>query len=826
MAVTTINITQNVTTTTLYFNGLSQDRKYELSYGSNITGIVNACTNQTIYLDIIYPAYGVNYTSDTDSEVYYNFNVDAISTDSFNDSTESKSLDLQLENYSYVNLKCKSTISEAQFRMNGSQLGATYPKDVKVNILNNSRPEAMFPGTLTGNQVYKDYFSNNLTIENLTWPIPGATVRYVNYSANSMFHNYPNITLTLTGFAVDPDGIYYTENFYNNTDIYNTTGSAPAYWYDDFTAGEVSGRWSSSTTGSWANPKTVVTDEYIYSSDSSTGGGGCADMTSESATGQFWSTDEDLSDHKQVRFEYYISGSAGCGVTCCIQNSQGSGYSAFGLRDNYGTTYAIRSASAGCSSSWCGTDSDSKTYNDIVTIQFRDDGWIWVRTTEASDFGKRWVYDTDKSYYLWGYGSTQGRYIVGSGSSTTRFSPINFSGYTGNYTGNLQWGGEVFLESTVLHNPTQNITKARLTTYKHNTGGGSETLYLSVDNGTTWESTTSGTTRAFTTGGNTLKVRINITITDVNEPFTIDYYTVEVTPSFISGLDIDVAYDGTAEWNRTAEINNTNSPITITFPQTGINQYIQDNCEDELTCLVPIAFKADTAGGVQVSDMNFTQNLSNVELNDSEIQNNLSECSGSQDVMLHFSSIQDGTVGLYNLQFDYKGDDNVTISANYYGNENYTSSSDTQTMQWRYSPYNATWPSGIDAYNVYPSTVNSKDVMPWGQLIKSTEAASTAMWNVTTTAQTDPVKVYRWYNPEVDACLVLYQCLYSNMTECQTINTTNTTVIIQNLNNTETTGDYQKVYDFWNLTSCNPTSLYLPGTHTFRATCRDCVMTW
>jgi len=402
------------------------------------------------------------------------------------------------------------------------------------------------------------------------------------------------------------------------------------------------------------------------------------------------------------------------------------------------------------------------------------------------------------------------------GTSIARMYAISYSGYRGEYLNSLTWGNASLVSTRILNATEGNISRAILTADESNTAGGTISYYLSNDNRENWESIQSGVMHTFTNEGSKLFAMINITTTDAETPITVNSYEINVIPGYVSNVTIDVGYDGITNWNYSGKINSTNKQAEIQVSAYDAALYTGENCLNKLTCLIPIAISTSTSGTLEVSNMTFKQNLSYVILNKTVIQNNLSSITTKQDVMINFESNQNGSITITDLVFELKGDDNITVTANYFENENYTFSTDTQYVLWRYSPFNVSYPSGVSSYNVFPSSIDAKGVSPYGQ------SSSISIWNVTTTALTDPIKIYRWYDSGVDSCLTSYSCLYYNQTNCTIINTTTSTVIIESLNRTQ----YQNLFDFWNLTDCSGGSLYLPGNFTWRAICKDCVKSW
>jgi hypothetical protein len=825
----TFEVTKNTTTTILYLNGLSSDRKYELGDVANLTGEVNACTNETIYLDILDEERGYNYTNDVDSSVYYNYSVDYITVNQFNDSTSSKYFSLYFINHTYVNLVSDINLVEAKLKVEGFNTSGSYPKDVEINVLNDTDVEVSLPGELRGNKLYKDYFSNGETNETLDFETAGVVVRYINLTANSLYHTMDNISMDLRGSSVDPFGVNFKEYFFNSSYINGTDSinASNSYFYDDYSLGEISGRWNGEHSTYGSNPAsydeyTVTLDSHIQNSISSSGDETCTQVYDgnydiDGGQTRFWQDDTNLEDYTQITVLINNSAGASCATTNCIASCQAGSSASWGIRNDVGSNYGIITVSAGASASWGGHESQSDFDGSTWTIK-QENGYFKVY--DDGVYANQVEIESGRHYYLYGYAVSSSTMNTGSSSAQSRFGSINFSGFRGGYAEDLSWGNGTLI-STRLHNTTENITRAKLTANVSNPSGGTVNYYLSNTNTSSWESVTNGLMHTFTTQGTELYAFINVTTTDSEDPITINSYAVDVIPGKASNIQIDVAYDGIIEWNYTYEINETNPQLDINFSGQGVNEYIGDNCDEDLTCLVPIAFSS-TVGRLTVSGMNFTQNLSAVRFNQTEITNNLSGVSSAQDVIFNFESSQNGSVNLTNLAIQYKGDKNVTINANYFGNENYTSSSDSQVLSWRYSPFNATWPQGVVYYSVYPSSVNSKSVSPYGQYIKSTENISIAIWNITTTAKTDPIKIYRWYEDTVDSCLTLYTCLGYNKTNCTTVNSSRNNLVIQNFNRTQNF----KLYDFWNLTACDPTNLYLPGNNTFRGICQDCIKGW
>lgn len=686
-----------------------------------------------------------------------------------------------------------------------------YPGNLSIDVFNDSTYDIIFPGYLNGSRTYINRFSNQEKSENLTFGGAGTITRYFNYSTHEVgTTTVYDVTIKLGGYTIDTETLDFEERFWNTSYILSSTGELPNYPYDDFTGGEVSGRW----TGSYS----LSGNDYVKCESSASGGGSCPyyggtwSTTNDADT--FYMQDTDLQDHKEVIVRYYLSSSARCNNPSCPDSTGATGSSAYGIRDSLGNTYIISSVSSACQATFS-SDSDNDAAGPANDkIQFRDDGYIYV------DEVKKWAYYTNRDYYLYGQSNGQGKGTGTTGSGETRFYDINMSGFTSPYGKNMTFDNNteaVFISTN--HSFDSNISRAILTTYKSNTGGGTEHLWLSIDNGTTWESTTSGAIHSFTQNNYRLRTKINLTVTDNSSPLIIDYYTLEVIPGTIENLSIDVGNDGVLEYNSTGTINESNSPQNITLNASEFRKYLVNGSCTGTTCLIPVLFKTQKAGMLEVKDMEGGQNTTIVNLNTSHLQEYLeNNCTGKCNMTFGFSSTNNGVLQTDNLRHSYLGDGRVHLTAHLYNYSYHEHNQTSAYIDWRHSPFALSLPQNIVNYDLFPKSHNDKEVEPYGQKNNS------PIFNFSSYAKTDPIDIRVCINESVDDCLnITWSSDYDKVNAQELLSTENCTSTINvttNLKNDTWTG----IYNWWNLTSCGTSAFqFLQYNLVFDSFCSECV---
>ena len=816
MDISEFYITKNISTLTLYLNGQAIDRKYELGTTANLTGTLNSCGGAgTVWLDISDPNYGVNYTSGTNGEVSYDYQILNIAETEFSDGTTSKNLTYVPGNQTFdIELMGESTFSTAHVYPYG-YLNTTYPSNLVVDIFQDGTIDAILPGTLIGNTTNQSTFSAGVTTENLTFPVASSIVRWINFSTNQendfFGFSLPNITIDLSGGAIDPVGVDYYDYFDNTSYPYSVnTCQGPSYIWDDFSQGDVVDRWSGDYTIT-ASTYIRGDDEYctaplVYSGSE----GSCNAAGSCETTTYFNSETLVLEDRPSTTFKLVHStvlSSANFGL--CSKSVSCKSHATTGILDKTTNIYAIMRSS-----------SDTNTFNGIVEIK-RENGFLkWY---QDDIYMKQMSYNSTHQYEIKSTVTfVQRRNERGTVTchGAVYIYPINVSGSAG--AGGMGNYAECKMEYTDLLDVTGGGVPISRGIFEFDSeeigSAGTYTLYLSADNGSNWEEVTNGLSHVFTNVGTMLAGKLVLNTTVSTDTVVAKEVHISVVPGFASGIGIDVGYDGDTEWNMTAQLNATTSPQHITLDATDLYTDISD-CTG-LTCLVPIVFKVDTAGTLTYSNITIKQQFGKIFLNVTAINNNLTDIVGLSNITIGVGSDTAGIVELSDLTVDYKGDATYSINAHFEGNENYSVANDTHDLSWRYSPITLTWPSRITSYNVYPSTINSKNVEPLGQKTKLTEAESVPIFNITTTARTDNVKIYSLFDPAIDSCLTLNECLYVNKSLCIPTNTTGQ-LLVSDL----APGEEANLYHYWNLTNCDPSNIYLPTNFSHRPYCQDCVYT-
>lgn len=813
-ALQTHEIEKNTSEITLLLNGLSQDRKYELSYGANLTGIFYGCTNETVYLSLPDdPDYGINYTSDVDSNVYLNYIKSEIEITRFNDSTTNKNFTLTTPQIGYIELARNITLSDAKMKVEGFNGTAEYPKNVRVDINSDGVTDIYLPGTLIGNDLKITELSDGSTDYNISYRRAGTQTVYFNYSMNQDAQDNINVisenmTFDLTGFDIDPDHLEYEEFFDNESQTYyNNTCQGPMYIWDDFSQGDITGR--------WGGDYNVVTDSYIWYNENNppdcsyTVTGSCQDQCVTTSNSEFYSQTLDLQDSNSVELDIQITAEIEIRDGSCEGRLYAKSGAGAGIRD---TTSGVNYKLMGLPFWTRGT----QTVRRDVEIKENNGYLEWYENGVYQD---RISYDPDHDYEVFLQMTskrTKGTYGNIVATAQGYIYNINKSGMVG--AGGFYNYSDCFIISDELGSFTQNISRA-IFDASYTPSGGTVDLYLSNDNGTTWESVLDNVSHSFSTEGKILRYRLNITAgTESTTTPVVDYAKVYVVPGFTSNIEIDVGGEGISEYSFNGTLNSTNSPLKISIDPIDYLEFLINNYKGNLSGIVPIQIKVDSPGIIEMSNINITQNISNIYLNTTLVEKGIENKSTFN--LTYSATNSDGILEANNLIFQYKTDKNYTARVNFYGNENYTAVQDNQTVIWRYSPISVDFqPSDIDSYDVYPTSVNSKNVEPFGQVTKSTAAESTPIFNITTTAKKDPIKVYFNFDPAVNACLSMNACSVYDKSNCITGNTT-AQLLHQNLNSSSSASEFH----YWNLTSCDPTNLFLPANYTHTAYCQDCVV--
>lgn len=711
----------------------------------------------------------------------------------------------------------------------------TGPKDVKIDLFNDGTDDIIYPNYVFGRRTYAYTFTDNQREDNLSFEYGGSLTRYVNLSTNTINSSIINGTskpynMTITIMAIPEEALAkfdYVGRFGNLTNI-NTSSSYKVgfptfYYYDDFSTSEISGKWDDSGNGH------TVSSGYLYDTESPSGSVVipdtptqylCCYHTGYNSNNKVYSSELKLQNHDQVVtrvvLDTHAQSTTGCYCTnFCLSTAE------TGIKDSTNNVYYAFGSASGV------TD-----YSKTVLIN-KSKGYLeWY---ENGVYKSRMVYDQNNNYEL--YFSLIGDYsAAGEGYSvscpaTGYIYPVNISGVSGAYNGSMRWVNSTQLVTNSIHNTSINITRAKLTTYKSNPSGGYESLWLSANGGTNWESVTSGNYHIFSIPGNNMKAKLNVTITDTDTPFIIDYYDLSIGTGLVSDVKIDVGNDAIYEFNMSGYMNGSQTSYNISLDGSAFGNYIYTNCLSALTCKVPVVFISSTAGLLEYSKITAGQEINASKFNAEQVESWIESNGTTIPVKVVFYTEKANNTNERGFTFDEKDIIEISdVDIRYYGNKttNLSASIDgvssSQLMNWVYSPFELSYPQGVNYWEIFPTSRNQTSIQPYGQ------NSSRGIWQVTSDVRhSEGVDVYVKYNNSMNSCVYNnkfvgnnYSIIGSNNTYLNISLTTDAQKIIEFANSTALT-------NIWTYTSINCTSttaaFYLPY-YCFFSLCSDCVKTF
>lgn len=744
-----------------------------------------------------------NYSS---NKLGYNFSQQYITYQEF----ANGSTNILLSNGSIFNLTIYNyEIYNIRFKLNS--LSNTV-SNLIVDLFGDGVPDAIYPQTFNGTYTYADRFTNNLTTENISFLTPGTVIRHINYSTNNLYSPFiDNITLKISGFGVDPLSFYHYDSLVNLTNISRIANATDGIMWDDFSKGEISGHWSDDGGG-----HTVLQNQYVYDTQSATagaGGGTCCNDHHYYNPGKFYSDSLDLTDYNKVTMRIHLSTShqeygVGCACTAICTSSASTG-----IKDVTNEVYHS-----------FGTASGSSKYDKVVTIikdgnylKWYADG-VYVNQLAITSGHQYGIYvdmspDTNVAGNI---------YVTLSCGVTGYIYPVNYTGITGLYDGNLKWNTTklAIVDTAILFNASSNITRAKVATTNLNPSGGTESLYLSNNNGTTWEYAADDAYHIFTSQGNLLRARFNLSITDEDEPLIITDYTVRVGTGTISNVGVDICNDGIKEYNMTGVVNESNSPLNISLSSISITSCINDNYDD-LTYAVPIAFSSDNAGDMQISNIHAVQHLNYTFLSEYDVDNNEFDFSNiteylngtTKNVSILVTYDDNGTVSAYDVLNSYYGEKDVKITA-HIGNN-----SVIRYVYWKYSPFNLSFIDDVEYFEMFPTKRNMTNIEPYGQ------SSTHGIWSMFSEAKhSEGVDVLVNLNNSIDTCVQSIRfssynySISSNSTNVSI--TTNASSITYNMS-TQTA----QIFAYADIDCTNTSKKFILPNFCFFSLCTSCVRT-
>lgn len=732
----------------------------------NLTANASLDFNCSLYLDSTLNQTNTGYTSGNNIPVNFSLNFDSSLEQTFiyyincydenynkNSTTNTFSIVKIYQYYSCFNGSEWYELNSS----NGNQSGfyeeamwwksEDYPEDITLDTNQDGINDINILGKLIGTNIFYNYFYSNdtkYTVLNLTRNTAGTKTVYMNTTTVGFDRSstpISNFTFKLNGFNLDIGNTFEsTENFENVSNVGGSYGENISLMsaIQDFEDNDTS-KWTQThvagTSGSMSI-QDVGTNAYLQMSLSF----GCGDGSCPQGYGGVetqWTEELENFDLRKVNYfqtNLYREDSYSCSTGSYIYYYNNiyltDGNNSVELwSDDSGTINCVGGTS-GSGSSWFNL-SGNRT-GDFLSIYHGDTYQNTVDLSSLNDLVK--PYFKIRSRFDW---SSSNRYSR-SYSSSYKLYNINVSGISIKMIGsNYSNISSYNYTSPILNFTPNNIQRARLTVNDiYLPSNTSVTYYLSNDNGTTWEDVLNDTYNAFTSTGKNISARFELETTNKSLSPIVHSYSVNVDPTAVSGIYVDVGADGENDWNYTGTLNTTNSPQNFSTNGSSFYDYITDNCPDNTTCYVPLVITFGTPGVVEISDLNLTLNANPVTVPTSNIENdNLIE--------LAFKFVN-GSIDLSNLALDYLGSKNITFFAHFFNN---VSINVSHTMQVKYSNFNVSLPANISYWEVFPKTKDSKNITPYGQ------TNTTSIWNITSQAYDDSFDTYVFVNETVNSCM-------------------------------------------------------------------------
>jgi len=708
----------------------------------------------------------------------------------------------------FIPLDNRTFLQNISFNLTG--LGN--PENVTL-FINSDREEVVLPGKLNGSVlVQKQFISNSKSYEtlNLSFGSAGLTTIFVNLSTAEITRLgvLNNLTINVSGFDIDSGNEINKKVTFNVTDyavsFVNRTGlvssDAPNGTWEDFgfnrTKDGVS-RWDSTRSGVNDDDNVCSINEYKF--DNSTRLDANSINTDIDCDIVYWTTEFDVRNVTRIDIDANING------TCSVGSSGGPSCTvsvSFIVTD--GTTvqtFYKKSVSAGSPDPFSEFSEDTN-----LSLVRRPGSVVWdVFEDNVLDNTFTVTLPTTGTWYVGGRVAT-----LGQGPAFVEKAKLDFNRIiVGSVMSSLSAPGVYNTKPTVtsdaLDETLGNIVGATLTAVDLSQSRFSSvnvTYELSNNNGTTWKDAILGERIVFDTSSSDLVWRVNCTIGDSRDTCFVSQVGVEVVGGSVSNLTFDFGSDGIQNFRIEDKFNPPNTSVLVTNLSNSLFTYVENNCLGSTTCAVPIAISTGSGGIVQITEFNFTKQMTRFFLNTSLVDDITN---------MRFSvNFTQGSVRVNDINADYRGTKSFGVSAIFIDNQGNAGSNSSLNVTIRYSPFNVSLPKNIDFYEVFFSSRTAKDVTPRGQ------GSTRPIWNITNQAYDTDINISIRVNQTYD----FYNITFSrNNTKTSSLLLTNSSLFLTNVTFNRSAGvwawhdinvtnvrffiDY---FDFSSICSeCNPT---------------------
>src|SRR3990167_4094988 len=706
----------------LFLDLLNDSRKYEYRTKANITANCTERLSGTCQVEISLdaPGYGINYSFGNNFTSFI-FNITTLRISNFSHGPSS----YILTSSGIVNVSSNNKTEITQVKINITNSGSSNNINISIYKGNQSKTKYLF-GDLSTKYLQQTLFIYNNEYKNavnLTYLTKGSNFIYSNLTN---IDNTINLTFQLSGFDLDVENTFsYIERF-NGTDgskNFNNTLSfqidAPLGYFDDFEINR---------SGIWTETLVEESSEcvVIYSNGNDNdyfeiSGSAATACTFQSCTATLNYNDKlaDLINTSRIELMYKESASTSAG-------SEGA---------SGGAVVIIRATDGTNKITLRETSSIPHLLRNFTLIKKSSDYKIWEIIVNGTSSGNKDLSSLNFNNQIklqFEISASAGGPCAGSAGSGTATLQLY----------DLKWGGAILNRSTnngtyksegnityEVNVTKTNISQAILTLTKYEPSGTNIFPFLSnTCNATnpTFESVTSGRSHLFGTTGNELCVRFQLnSSSNITSP-VVRKYEIEIIPTPIENITVDLNDDGSDEFIYTGKLNTTTSPIHVNLtPLSNKNNIIK--------------ISTSTGGLLQINNFKMNASINPISLNKTFFE----DCT---NCLINFTFSGD-SITISDLKFDFLGSWNYTIEARSQGLIK------KFIAQIYYSNFNFSFPSKISFYDVFPSSNNVSNVTPFGQ------SKTHPIWNISNLAYDESIDIYVKTNKTLNACLNI---TYSN----------------------------------------------------------------
>jgi len=674
-----------------------------------------------------------------------------------------------------------------------------YSDNVENVTLNYYGQTKAFKGNLIGTVIVEDEFYHTSwdTSQDLEYRIAGE--KLVTYNATATPYA---LYFRLWGIEMDKlNPFTYTERFNSTSNISAlSTATYPTWQWDNFTTDTRTSRYETGT-GTYNTTVDLVDKRYEGSCQSSSSGGSGVDT--DNVKMAFLA--QNLSRLKRVYFRAGGSSTASCvSLSGYSGESYGAASTTLALTTSpTATTYTTLDSSY--AEAYCGSTQYGESHAQATTfganytlIRVEDDASTFSFNVYENDVFLHTVEtftgDINIAYIGGTESSSVGGSAQGGGSQNIWIDDVRYSGVANSYTDALNYSTNSSVISGMLFDAPTNIRAATLTAIEYVPATCDTTYYLSNTNGVTYEEVFSGSRHIFTTTGKNITWLAFINCTSREYTGAIIEVDIDIVPSATSNISIDANSDGVSDFSYIGTINETISPVNVSFNSSVLTDSIG---------IMVLSITSESSGVLTMNDSQFNTTPNPITLNYS-----LFEYCNNCEVNFTF----DGSILTFNsLNISYLGgNQTILIYANSTAN---ISLSLARNLTYYYSGWNYTMPRYIEYLEFIPKRSTDKNVTPYGQT-RYKPIFNISMKNYGTNGANFTIRVNETYS-----CVNLSASPTYNKTQGQQLNTSWYTLATY-----KDYGDYLGVW-LWADYQCNISAFRTWNPYiSLRACCVSCTV--